>query len=264
VTHASVVHRVDGDTLHVAGADSRLGRRCRGRTTRVVAGADHDRTRLRAGCRPGCRLAAEEFIGTGCAEGLVSGLANHHDGRHNDDGGEMNRTDEPGSAWPWWPWPQRAAWAVLLVVGGVGLFAAVIDLQGTGTAGIAADHASVFRSVAGQPWSAARVADPGSARYVSALEHAAALHETGFAVLLLLIIAIPLRRGERWAWWSAWATVAVQAGYLATFGWHGPVLLIRGAVLLAVTAVALVLLAPAVLRRAQPRPGARGAVRAPL
>ena len=177
----------------------------------------------------------------------------------------MNRTGEPGTTWPWWPWPQRVAWAVLLVIGGIGLFAPIADLQGDRTAGIGADHAAVFRSIAGQPWSAAGAAEPGVARYVTALEHADAYHEAAFAVLFLLLIAIPLRRGERWAWWSAWVAVAMQAGYLATFGWHTPLLLIRGSGLLAVTAIALILLAPAVLRRVgEDRISSRSAVRAPL
>ncbi|HEX2808911.1 MAG TPA: hypothetical protein VHN80_22325 [Kineosporiaceae bacterium] len=176
----------------------------------------------------------------------------------------MSRTDEPGRTWPWWPWPQRVAWAVLMVIGGIGLFAPIADLQGARTAGIAADHSAAFRSISGQSWSAGRLAEPGTARYVTALEHADAIHEAAFAVLFLLLIAIPLRRGERWAWWAAWAAVAVQAGYLATFGWHVPLLLIRGAGLLAVTAIALILLAPAVLRRSgDDRLSSRPAVRAP-
>jgi hypothetical protein len=177
----------------------------------------------------------------------------------------MNRTGEPRRTWPWWPWPQRVAWAVLMVIGAIGLFAPIADLQGDRTAGIAADHAAAFRSITGQTWAAARAAEPGTTRYVSVLEHADAIHEAAFAVLFLLLIALPLRRGERWAWWAAWAAVAVQAGYLATLGWHVPLLLIRGAGLLAVTAVALVLLAPAVLRRApDDRLSSGPAVRAPF
>jgi hypothetical protein len=177
----------------------------------------------------------------------------------------MNRTGEPERTWPWWPWPQRVAWAVLMVIGAVGLFAPIAALEGDRTAGIAADHGSAFRSIAGQSWATARSAEPGTARYVSALEHTDAIHEIAFAVLFLLLIAIPLRRGERWAWWSAWVAVAAQAGNLVTFGWHTPLLLIRGSALLAVTAIALVLLAPAVLRRTgEDRPTSRSAVRAPF
>jgi hypothetical protein len=42
---------------------------------------------------------------------------------------------------------------------------------------------------------------------------------TGFSLYALVVLAIPFRRGERWAWYSTWIQV---------IGFSAPILVIRG------------------------------------
>ncbi len=60
----------------------------------------------------------------------------------------------------------------------------------------------------------------GTASYISVLERGYALHELTFALLFLLILAIPFRRRQRWAWWAAWIPMIGNLGYTFTFGIH--------------------------------------------
>ena len=42
-----------------------------------------------------------------------------------------------------------------------------------------------------------------------------------FALLFVVIVAVPFRRGQRWAWWAAWIVMIADLGYTFTFGRHG-------------------------------------------
>lgn len=55
-----------------------------------------------------------------------------------------------------------------------------------------------------------------------------ALHELTFALLFLLIVAIPFRRRQPWAWWAAWIPMIANLGYTFSFGVHDHTILIRG------------------------------------
>jgi hypothetical protein len=98
------------------------------------------------------------------------------------------------------------AWVLLLVLGGFFVFAALSDLAADARTGLPSDHVGAFQAVAGVSWDAARQAATGVTRYVTMLEVAYAVHELVFAILFLVVLAIPFRRRARWAWWACWAS----------------------------------------------------------
>ena len=64
-----------------------------------------------------------------------------------------------------------------------------------------------------------------------------------FALLYLIIVAIPFRRGMRWAWWACWVVEIANLAYLLTFGAHAPAIFARA--LVAAIALPALLLAAA-------------------
>ncbi len=108
-----------------------------------------------------------------------------------------------------------------------------------------------FTAITGASWPHARAAAPGLARYVTLLERGYALHELTFALLFVVIVAVPFRRGQRWAWWAAWIVMIADLGYTFTFGIHDHVILVRS---LAVDVMLAVLLLAHVPGRRQGRP----------
>lgn len=76
-------------------------------------------------------------------------------------------------------------------------------------------------------WEAAKRSSPGITQYVTLLEDAYAVHELVFGILFLAIVAIPFRRGMRWAWWSCWAVMLANLAYSLTFGRHDSTILAR-------------------------------------
>lgn len=142
-----------------------------------------------------------------------------------------------------------AASAALVLFAMFNVFAAVMDLIATADAGLPGDHTGTFRTLAGRSWESVKAAQPGTARYVTLLERGYALHELTFAILFIVIAAIPFRAGRRWAWWSCWAVLIAYGGYAATFGAHDAVIWPRS--LIGVIGLPLVLLAciPAFFRR---------------
>ena len=75
---------------------------------------------------------------------------------------------------------------------------------------------------------------------------ALAIGWTGFSLYATVVIAIPFRRGERWAWYISWILVA---------GFAYPILIIRGSYTVAyliaagLMAVCLLLTGPAFFRK---------------
>jgi hypothetical protein len=114
---------------------------------------------------------------------------------------------------PWW---QRASWIGLILLGAFNVYAAVADLVATAGTGLPGDHAGTFAAVTGRTWASFKAAQPGAAHYVTLLERGYALHELTFAILFLLIVAIPLRAGQRWAWWACWTVLIAYLGYTFT------------------------------------------------
>jgi hypothetical protein len=143
----------------------------------------------------------------------------------------------------------RVAWVLLLLLGAFFLFAALSDLAADARTGLPADHAGAFRSVAGLTWAAAKRSAPGVTTYVTLLEVAYAVHELVFGLLFLAIVALPLRRGARWAWWSCWAVLLASVTYSLTFGRHDATILARSVVADIALPVLLLVLAPTVFTR---------------
>jgi hypothetical protein len=65
----------------------------------------------------------------------------------------------------------------------------------------------------------------------------------GFAILYLVIVAIPFRQGMRWAWWACWVIEIANLAYLLTFGRHDATIFVRA--LVAAVALPVLLLASA-------------------
>lgn len=118
---------------------------------------------------------------------------------------------------------------------------AILDLVADARTGLPSDHGGTFTAITGMTWPHARAATPGLARYITLLERGYALHELTFALLFVIIILVPFRRGQRWAWWAAWIVMIADLGYSFTFGAHDHAILARS--LAVVTALAVLLLA---------------------
>lgn len=76
------------------------------------------------------------------------------------------------------------AWILLLLLGALFVFAPLSDLAADARTGLPADHLGTFQSVTGIAWSTAVQSAPGITRYVTLLEVAYAVHETGFLTTL--------------------------------------------------------------------------------
>lgn len=103
---------------------------------------------------------------------------------------------------------------------------AILDLVADSRTGLPPDHAGTFAAVTGSHWPQAQASTLGTAHYITLLERGYALHELTFAVLFLLIVAIPFRR-QLWVWWAAWTPMIANLGYTLTFGLHDHAILTR-------------------------------------
>lgn len=130
---------------------------------------------------------------------------------------------------------------LMLLLAAFYLYGAVADLATAAGHNLPADHRGTFTSLAGRSYAHATAATPGIASYINVLERGYALHELTFAVLFIVLIAIPFRRRQRWAWWAAWLPMIANLGYTFTFGAHDPAILTRS--LIADIALPVLLLA---------------------
>ncbi|GCE09088.1 hypothetical protein [Dictyobacter aurantiacus] len=105
------------------------------------------------------------------------------------------------------------AWILLLLIGGLFLFASLSDLVSDARVGLPTDHLEVFHSITGMTWNAAKVASPQITRYTTLLEVTYAVHELVFGLLFLVIVSIPFRRRARWAWWACWIPMIANLTY---------------------------------------------------
>jgi hypothetical protein len=147
---------------------------------------------------------------------------------------------------PWW---RTASWIGLILLGAFNVYAAAADLAATASTGLPSDHAGAFTAVAGRTWASFKATQPGAGHYITLLERGYALHELTFAILFLVIVAVPLRAGQRWAWWACWSVLIAYLGYTFTFGIHDSTILVRS--LIGVIALPILQLAqlPALTRR---------------
>jgi hypothetical protein len=136
--------------------------------------------------------------------------------------------------------------AALVVVRAADAFlaiGAVFDLATDARGQLPGDHSAAFRAVTGTSWQhAASIAHPATS-YVTRAEAGYAAYELLFAALILTVGAIPLRRGERWAWWCCWLIILAFATFAALFGAGD-----RGNLGAAIAAAILVAVALLVLR----------------
>jgi hypothetical protein len=112
------------------------------------------------------------------------------------------------------------AWLLLLLLALFPVLAALADLISDFGGGLPMDHQETFAALAGEQWSSARADKPGMASYIALLETGYAIHELVFGILFLVIVAIPLRRRQWWAWYLAWVVLLADVGYTLTFGRH--------------------------------------------
>jgi hypothetical protein len=145
----------------------------------------------------------------------------------------------------------RIGWIGLTLVGALMVFAVASDLAADHKTGIPSDHVGTFSKLAGQPFAAVASSSPGVARYVTTLEVGYALHELTFALLFLVLVLVPVRRGRAWGWWACWAVMIANIGYTATFGAHDPTILTRSLAADVAVPVFLLLCAPRALGRGQ-------------
>jgi hypothetical protein len=144
---------------------------------------------------------------------------------------------------------QTGIWIALLVFAGFYVLAAVNDLIADARTGIPVDHYGTFEAVAGTGWHDVQQASPGVAAYVTLLERGYALHELVFGILFVVVVAIPLRRGQRWAWWACWVPTIANLGYALSFGAQDPAIRYRSLAVLVAMPVLLLASARAFLGR---------------
>lgn len=132
------------------------------------------------------------------------------------------------------PWRSRslatAGLALLLLLALFNVFGAVMDLVAVAGHNLPADHRGTFTGLTGSSFAHVQAVTPGIASYITILERGYALHELTFALLFLVILAIPFRQRQRWAWWAAWLPMLANLGYTLTFGAHDHAILARSLV----------------------------------
>ena len=147
---------------------------------------------------------------------------------------------------PWW---RTASWIGLILLGAFNLYAAAADLAATAGSGLPLDHTGTFTALTSQTWASFNAMQPGAAHYITLVERGYALHELVFAILFLITVAIPLRAGQRWAWWACWAVLIAYLGYTFTFGVHDHAILARSLIGVIAVPILLAVQWPALARR---------------
>lgn len=134
-----------------------------------------------------------------------------------------------------------AGLALLLLLAVLYAFGAASDLAALASHHLPADHQGTFAKMAGGSFAHAKLVTPGITSYISVVERGYALHELTFALLFIVLLAVPFRRRQRWAWWAAWLPMIANLGYTFTFGIHDHAILTRS--LIADIALPVLLLA---------------------
>jgi hypothetical protein len=117
------------------------------------------------------------------------------------------------------PW-YLVTWILLLLIAVLMILFPLLDLAGIQRTGLPSDHAAAYQALAGQAFPG--VESTGPTRYIRQLELGYALHELTFALFFLVIVAIPFRAGQRWAWWACWISLIATVGYTITFARYSP------------------------------------------
>lgn len=150
---------------------------------------------------------------------------------------------------------RRIGWIGLTLIGAFLLFASINDMLSDHANGLPSDHSGAFANVAGSAFSTVKNSAPGTAHYITTLEYGYALHELTFGLLFLLLVLIPFRRGERWAWFACWAVLIATIGYSLTIAAHDHTLLVRSLIADIGVPVFLLVSARAFFTRSEAAPG---------
>jgi hypothetical protein len=142
---------------------------------------------------------------------------------------------EDGIGNPATPLVRTRGWALvgltlLILLALFYVFGAVNDLRGAAGGGLPVDHEGTFTALAGTSFAHTQATSPGVASYVTLLERGYALHELTFALLFIVLLMMPFRRRQRWAWWAAWIPMIANLGYTLTFGAHDATALDRSVI----------------------------------
>lgn len=113
----------------------------------------------------------------------------------------------------------RGTWLLLVAIALLTALLPSLDFAGIIREGIPSDHLAAYEALAGQAFSSLQ--GQGPARYIRQLESAYALHELTFALLFLVILLVPFRKGQFWAWWACWIPLIGYVGYTVTFARFG-------------------------------------------
>lgn len=136
------------------------------------------------------------------------------------------------------------ALAIIMIGGAFLAIGAVFDLATDAAGKLPADHGATFQAVTGLTWQQATAVAHPVTPYVTRAEAGYAAYELLFGVLLLVVAAIPLRRGERWAWWCSWALVLAFAAFTTLLGVYSSADLWAAIVAGLLVALALIALLP--------------------
>ncbi len=144
------------------------------------------------------------------------------------------------------------AWLLLLLLGAFFLFASLSDLVADSGIGLPSDHLETFHMVTGMAWTSAQRSSPGITRYITLLEITYAVHELVFALLFLIIVAIPFRQRARWAWWACWVPMLANLTYSFVFARYGSTTLVYSLIADIALPILLLLHVPVFFGRSTP------------
>jgi hypothetical protein len=144
------------------------------------------------------------------------------------------------------------AWILLLLLGAFFLFASASDLAAEARSGLPSDHLEAFHAITGMTWSSAMRSSQEITHYVTLLEITYAVHEMVFGLLFLIIVAIPFRRRNRWAWWACWVPMLANLTYTFAIAHYSTTTLTYSLIADAVLPVLLLLHVPAFFSKSRP------------
>jgi hypothetical protein len=130
---------------------------------------------------------------------------------------------------------QTAAWVLLLCIGAFLALGSIYDLLTAARGQLPSDHVASFTAVTGSSWQ-----DASTAPYITRVEADYAIYELLFAAIFLVVAAIPLRRRERWAWWTCWLILVPELAFAIVFGANAPTNVMLGIALAIIAALALI------------------------
>ena len=136
------------------------------------------------------------------------------------------------------------AWVVLVAIAAFLALGSVFDLIADARGTLPSDHSSTFKALTGTTLQHAAKVQHSATPYVTHVEVGYAVYELLFAALFLAVAMIPLRHGDRWAWWCCWLIIGPLATFAALFGAHNSGTLSAAIIAAVIAVVALFVLRP--------------------